>query len=149
MNDPSDRKGGGGALRAVFFRDVAHPAPAASRSPAAGARGWGTSWLQVVRREAGHEAVCRKCNADQAPLGFKQRRTGIVAATIFIAFLLGLYTILWKCMSFQAKRDYAGQQFFFPQSLLPEKKIEDYDRQLQAEHKDHFRFAVGVGESLN
>ncbi|XP_069773733.1 uncharacterized protein [Narcine bancroftii] len=74
---------------------------------------------------------------------------GIVAATIFIAFLLGLYTILWKCMSFQAKRDYAGQQFFFPQSLLPEKKIEDYDRQLQAEHKDHFRFAVGVGESLN
>ncbi|XP_067857735.1 uncharacterized protein sb:cb288 [Heptranchias perlo] len=29
---------------------------------------------------------------------------GIVAATIFIAFLLGLYTILWKFMGFQAKR---------------------------------------------
>ncbi|XP_067879154.1 uncharacterized protein sb:cb288 [Heterodontus francisci] len=29
---------------------------------------------------------------------------GIVAAAIFIAFLLGLYTVLWKCMSFQNKR---------------------------------------------
>ncbi|XP_051896744.1 uncharacterized protein sb:cb288 isoform X2 [Pristis pectinata] len=29
---------------------------------------------------------------------------GMIAATIFIVFLLGLYTILWKCMSFQTKR---------------------------------------------
>ncbi|XP_062913242.1 uncharacterized protein sb:cb288 isoform X2 [Mobula hypostoma] len=29
---------------------------------------------------------------------------GMTAAAIFIVFLLGLYTILWKCMSFQTKR---------------------------------------------
>ncbi|XP_062913244.1 uncharacterized protein sb:cb288 isoform X4 [Mobula hypostoma] len=28
----------------------------------------------------------------------------MTAAAIFIVFLLGLYTILWKCMSFQTKR---------------------------------------------
>ncbi|XP_041066427.1 uncharacterized protein sb:cb288 isoform X1 [Carcharodon carcharias] len=34
---------------------------------------------------------------------------GIVAASIFIVFLLGLYTILWKCMSFEVKR-YKGSR---------------------------------------
>ncbi|XP_072917369.1 uncharacterized protein [Hemitrygon akajei] len=77
------------------------PDPAADRHEAARAE----HYLQQRRTDVTQDQKFHSVpNHPDGPSPASGLIPGMTAAAIFIVFLLGLYTILWKCMSFQTKR---------------------------------------------
>ncbi|XP_033973855.1 uncharacterized protein sb:cb288 isoform X2 [Trematomus bernacchii] len=62
-----------------------------------------TMWTEVKNRSrtvtsGGNSSMMVDSDLTQQLLQNVQHRNGAIAATVFIAFLLALYAVLWKCM---------------------------------------------------